>query len=210
MMNLFQMTTNAHGIERKREFLNDNFVCIGWPGIGDLTNISADELQNKLEQTYPYSEAEMSAALAAIHCFVHTMQDGDYVLIADGDWVHLGDLGDYFYYEVFDTPEDGKCHRRGVTWLKSLPRDTLNAGVQKWFAVSEPISQYKGPLPSARLDLWITAGTAPEANQLTEQGHIQVDEGTLAEALNILKQALRSEDAERRERAAIALLNYAK
>lgn len=144
MMKLFQMGSKPLGIERITTFLQDNYVSIGYPGIGDLENVSTEELRDRLIRTYRYSEPELTEHLQAIHLFVHTMQDGDYVLVSDGDWVHLGDLGDYFYNELFDTPDNGTCHRRGVTWLKSLPMTDLNAGVKEFLSDSGAAKQYGG------------------------------------------------------------------
>lgn len=70
-----------------------------------------------------------------------------------------------------------------------------------------PIVQYKGPKPSARLDLWITGVSA---NEQEMNSPLELDEETLSKALNILKDALICDDSERRERAAIAILQYAK
>ena len=206
-MNLFQMGSKPLGIERITAFLQDNYVSIGYPGIGDLENIGTEELRDRLIHTYQYSEAELTRHMQAIQMFVHTMQDGDYVLVVEEEWVHLGDLGDYFYNECFDNTDNGTCHRRGVTWLKSLPFMELNKGVQQFLRESGVIAQYKGPLPSARLDLWIMGSTASEQ---TEMNSVWVDEKTVAKALHILKEALVCDDVERRERAAIAILQYTK
>ncbi|MEK4350122.1 hypothetical protein [Paenibacillus sp. FSL R5-0475] len=206
-MNLFQMGSKPLGTERITAFLEDNYVSIGYPGIGDLENISKVDLRDRMIHTYQYSELELTEHIQAIQLFVHTMQDGDYVLVCDGDWVHLGDLGDYFYNELFDAPDIGTCHRRGVTWLKSLPITDLNAGIKEFLSDSGVVKQYKGPMPSARVDLWIT-GSSDSEQAVSNRMH--VDEETLSMALDILKEALVSENAERRERAAIAILQYAK
>lgn len=206
-MNLFRMGAKPLGIERITAFLQDNYVSIGYPGLGDLENISTEELRDRLIGTYHYSEPELTQHLQTINLFVNTMQDGDYILVPDGDWVHLGDLGDYFYNELFDSIDNGTCHRRGVTWLKSLPMTDLNAGVKEFLSDSGAAEQYKGSMPSARVDLWITNSSDSEQ----EMNHqVNVDEETLSMALGVLKEALVSEDAERRERAAIAILQYAK
>lgn len=206
-MNLFMIGSQPLGIERITAFLEDNYVSIGYPGIGDLENISIEELRDRLLSTYQYSELELTEHIQAIQLFVHTMQDGDYVLVCDGDWVHLGDLGDYFYNELFDTQDIGTCHRRGVTWLKSLPMNDLNAGVKEFLSDSGAAKQYKGPMPSARVDLWITGSSDSEQ---AVSNRVHVDEEILSMAIGILKEALVSADAERRERAAIAILQYAK
>jgi hypothetical protein len=47
-MNIFQMRTLPHGIERFQQFINEQFVCIGWPGLGDLSSASKDELRERI------------------------------------------------------------------------------------------------------------------------------------------------------------------
>lgn len=205
-MNLYRMESNPLGIERISAFLEDNYVSVGYPGIGDLENIGIDELKARLISAYHYEESELTDHLEAILVFVHTMQDGDYVLVRDGQYVHLGDLGDYFYNELFDTADIGTCHRRGVTWLKSLPMTDLNAEVQGLISSDGVVVQYKGSKPSARMDLWLTSPSV-ESN---ENDAKLVDDETISMALHILKEALVSEDADRRERAAIAILQFVK
>ncbi|MHA6530040.1 hypothetical protein [Paenibacillus sp. BAC0078] len=207
-MKLFQLKTQPLCIERIQEFLQDNYVCIGYTGIGDLDNVDREEIRRRLVQSGAVQGRELEANLESLELFVHSMQDGDYVLVADEQWAYLGDLGDYFYDEASDNAGDGRCHRRGVTWLKSVPIAELNHSVREWVAGEALVSQYTGPLPRANLDLWI-AGLTAEGNMNGDKAG-KVDDETLAEALAVLKSALYSEDIERRERAAIAILQYAK
>ncbi|OKP84790.1 hypothetical protein A3844_18580 [Paenibacillus helianthi] len=207
-MKLFQVKTEPLGVERVQEFLEDNYVCIGYTGVGDLEYAGKEEMRKRLILAGTGEGAELDAALDHLQIFVHDMQDGDYVLIADEEWAYLGDLGDYFYAGTFDSAEDGRCHRRGVTWLKSVPLAMLHHTLREWLTEAEVISQYTGTLPGARLDLWITESTTESLVSAKTAG--KVDDEMVAEALAVLKAALQSEDAERRERAAIAILQYAK
>ncbi|WP_410511703.1 hypothetical protein PaeBR_16740 [Paenibacillus sp. BR2-3] len=206
-MNLFQMKSNPLGIERIAEFLEDNFVSIGLPGIGDLEVIGEAQVRARLEQVYKSNEQELMEQLKAVHLFVHMMQDGDYVLVADQDFVHLGDLGDYFYHDPSDMPDNGMCHRRGVTWLTRIPRAEMNSEVQELLSQPQMITRFKYPIDRARLDSW--SSNLLKSAPITERS-VHVDDITIEEALQVLKEALRSGDTERRERAAIAILQYAK
>ncbi|WP_342565767.1 hypothetical protein NST84_11860 [Paenibacillus sp. FSL R7-0345] len=207
-MKLFQMKTSPQGVERIAEFLENNYVCIGYPGTGNLEEASPEEMLVRLLKSGAYQGQELEVAVAGLNLFVHEMQDGDYVLVADGEWVHLGDLGDYFYDDTYDKMEDGRCHRRGVTWLKSIPQSELNPAAAELLADESIISRYRGTLPAGRMELWIE-GTG-QANAAVDGKPARVDEVTVAKAISVLKEALHSEDTERRERAAIAILQYAK
>ncbi|KWX78650.1 hypothetical protein [Paenibacillus jilunlii] len=207
-MKLFRVKTGLPGVDRMKEFLEDNYVCIGYTGIGDLEHAGKKEIRTRLILAGTTAGAELEAAADSLDMFVNVMQDGDYVLIGDGEWAYLGDLGDYFYAEAFDSAEDGRCHRRGVTWLKTVPAPALNPLLSAWIGGEEPVLQYDGPLPEARLELWITDPSADGIHEGEKTG--TVDAETLSKALAVLKCALDSGDPDRRERAAIALLQYAK
>ncbi len=119
----------------------------------------------------------------------------------------LGDVGDYFYVESSDTGEDGTCHRRGVTWLRRIPRSELNDLVQGTLDAPGRLKLFAYPSQLAQLDRWL----APQLDNKPSDGDLpQVDRETIAEALAVLKAALRSDNPDRRERAAVAILRYAK
>lgn len=218
-MNLFQMKSHPHGIDRMKLFLEENFVCIGWPGIGNLEGVSKEELRRRLVLVYGDDPHELASRLGAIGLFVHAMQDGDYVLLADQDAVYVGDLGDYYYVDEYDNDQDAMCHRRGVTWLARIPRVELNAEVQELLRHRGTITRFQHPFAAAGLDRWIAAqqqapilpASPPKAQRTASPASAAsaVDAQTIGQALGILKEAMESSDPERRERAAAAVLLYA-
>ncbi|MEK3914606.1 hypothetical protein [Paenibacillus sp. FSL H7-0331] len=215
-MKLFQMKSNPHGMDRMALFLKDHFVCIGWPGIGDLDNISTSELERRLVLAYDMTDTDITDPLDEINCFVHMMQDGDYVLVAHEQEVYLGDIGDYYYVEQHDNNDEGMCHRRGVTWLHRIPRSELNKEVQSLLNHREAITPYELAMETAGLDRWlpnhlrVAAHTGAEPNILVQSvPKVIIDNDTLEQAMSVLKEALNSDDPVRRERAAIAILQYA-
>jgi predicted Mrr-cat superfamily restriction endonuclease len=206
-MNLFQLKANPQGIDRMAEFLKDNFVSIEWAGLGDLDNVSMDEIRDRLARVYKVLGQELEERLAEISSFVHAMQDGDYVLVANDESVHLGDLGDYYYVDSSDTEEDGRCHRRGVTWLKSLPRAELSGVLQAFLGHQGAITKFEHAVSVEQLEYWLSHSPIVSS---ARGDRINVSNETVEEALTILKLAMLSDDIERRERAAIAILRYAK
>lgn len=207
-MRLYGVNLEQLGSGLLKSFLEDNYICAGYPGLGDMEKAGREEIGNKL-QAAGYQGRELEEARASLDTFVNAMQDGDYVLIADEEWVYLGDLGDYFYDDRHDGAEDGTAHRRGVTWLKSIPRNAVNPSVKELLASDRRVTAYPGLLPAARIELWLSEDSAGRGTAAAAST-ILVDEATVAEALAVLKAALHSGDAERQERAAVAILQYAK
>lgn len=207
-MNLYGVNLEQLGSGLLKPFLEDNYICAGYPGLGDLEHTDREEIGNKLLAA-GYQGQALEEAKASLDAFVNAMQDGDYVLIADEEWVYLGDLGDYFYDDLHDGAEDGTAHRRGVTWLKSIPRDAVNPSVKELLAAERRVTAYPGVLPAARIELWLGDDSAGSGT-VAATSAVQVDEATVAAALAVLKAALHSADAERQERAAVAILQYAK
>ncbi|BCG59792.1 hypothetical protein [Paenibacillus sp. URB8-2] len=207
-MKLYRMSSRPHGTERLASFLEDCFVSIGWPGIGNLEHTDREELRERFAAVYGSKLLDPDEAAAGIELFVHNMRDGDYMLLtAPGDeYVYLGDLGDYFYDEQFDNEIEGLCHRRGVTWLSRIPQADLDTPLKSWLGGGAGVSVYHLPAVQAGLDRWLNPQPEP---QISPAERVKVDTKTIEEALEILKSALRSEDPERRERAAAAILGYA-
>lgn len=206
-MNLFQMKPVHAGKYRMVNYLEDCYVCAGPSGIGDLEHLGQAELIARLAQLYGAEDAELDMAVAELDCFVHGMQDGDYILIADGDAVHLGDLGDYYYVDRYDNEEDGSCHRRGVTWLKGYERADLKEELLLFLDEPLTVSRFGQAVSKTQLESMLVRKTSLDGAE--NEGHPVVPSHLIGEAFSILEAAMRSNDTDRRERAAIAILQYA-
>ncbi|MBN9519476.1 AAA family ATPase [bacterium] len=94
-------------------------VAVGWPAVGDLSDVEAtkesrERVQQRLTSNYPNTPQATGRAVTQIVNFVATMEEGDYVLPSDGGTViGVGRVtGPYTYDPASDFP-----HRRPVTWL---------------------------------------------------------------------------------------------
>ncbi|MBC9786271.1 hypothetical protein H1S01_17575 [Heliobacterium chlorum] len=111
-----------------KEFQKQNIVAIGWPGIGDLTNLSQEDIRQKLgNPPYNYSSLELGNTYAIIDIFVNQMSIGDYVLVPHGHSIYFAKIeSEYLFNKDEDNEDDGYPHQRKVTWLSErIPRSTL-------------------------------------------------------------------------------------
>lgn len=206
-MNLYHIQSTVHGINRVASFLEDNYIGIAWSGTGDLEQTPPELWKEQLVQHYSLDEAELASTHATLHMFANLMQDGDYVLISDDEWTYVGDIGDYYYDDSAGTENDLICHRRGVTWLGRIPLAELNDKVQALQNDSAILAKFEYPISQAQLDRGLAVSITAEATNSLSTG---VDEATIQTALQVLREALHSEEEELRIRAATAILQYAK
>lgn len=122
-----------HGISRIDLFRSDNFVAIGWPGIGDLTGKSREELKRILSQEpYKLSGLALGNAYATVDIFVNQMDIGDYILVPDGDDIYFGQIvSDYHFEPNADSDDLGYSHQRRVEWSTNTSRKNLSMDLRK-------------------------------------------------------------------------------
>ncbi|AZN39048.1 hypothetical protein [Paenibacillus albus] len=173
-MHLFRMKVQAEGKHQLSEYLENHYIRLG---------------------------REQQPAMHMI--FAHVIQDGDYILVGDGERTYLGDLGDYYYVEECDTEEEDSGHRRGVTWLQHVEVNNVHPELMTFLEQDGELGQFHRPLSREQLDQLLVKPAAAAA------AGSWVDAETISEAVAILREAMQSGDSERRERAAIALLQAA-
>ncbi|WP_180230902.1 restriction endonuclease [Bacillus toyonensis] len=138
MKNAWIVRPFPHGINRMKEFLTkyeqqtagNGIVAIGWPGIGNLSSISKrEEVKTAVEGKHLYSAKALGQKVGVIYRFVCEINIGDYVLVPDGGFVHIGRIAsDYKYDSSVDNDHEGYPHQRCVEWLydkRAIPRKVL-------------------------------------------------------------------------------------
>ncbi|MFC6231337.1 hypothetical protein ACFQI7_26315 [Paenibacillus allorhizosphaerae] len=56
------------------ELLFEGFVCISWACIGNLADVSKEEVKVRLESYYKYEAQQFGNRLGSVSAFVHTKQ----------------------------------------------------------------------------------------------------------------------------------------
>lgn len=198
-MNLFQLKSKPHGVERLPLFLEENFIAIGWPGIGDLSNVDAEEIEILLAKTYvDYKGQTLAYHKGMVNAFINTMQPHDIVMIVEGDYVHIGQVGDYFYDKLYDNDLDGMCHRRPVVWLATVEKNQLNEKVREHLKNRATITKFKYPFALAEIEPYLI-GNAESSSNISTKGEYY------KKAWDVLVNALNSEDEHIRVLAASAI-----
>ena len=137
-----------HGINRMSQFLDESFIAIGWPGIGDLYSCHKSIIYEKVFALYisDYGDQFCRDSSNTIWKFREEMQIGDIVLVVpfkeDSLEIAVGKIDSSYFFEPqydetassTDTGYNGFSHRRKVIWLeKRLPRSLLPEPVKKAF-----------------------------------------------------------------------------
>ncbi|WP_146127294.1 hypothetical protein [Clostridium vincentii] len=194
------MKTKPHGIERARQFIDEKFVCIGWPGIGNLEQTSKDEIRDKLEQSYGYTGHKLGNALGQVNTFINTMKAGDVVLITEKNWVYIGTVGSYKYDQQYDNEQDAMCHRRNVEWTDRVLITNLESSIQRLISNRNTICQYPEAIEESGLDKIFV-----KQPSLNKENSAKLD-SLFQDALVVLEEELKSTDPDRRLKAAAELI----
>jgi len=128
VVTLWMVRAGQHG-EGENDALNARVVGIGWPEVGNLTELrSAPDIRSHLNATYPDAKPSTLANWAGqIAAFRLRIKVGDLVALPlkSAPAVAFGRItGDYKYV---DGAVDALRHQRSVEWITDgLPRDIID------------------------------------------------------------------------------------
>ncbi|WP_053451793.1 hypothetical protein [Exiguobacterium sp. BMC-KP] len=215
MTQVFQLKNKPHGIDRGKLFLEEGFVCIGWPGIGNLETADKKDIRRGLERKYQYEGQRLGAYTGVVNMFVNVVEPGDVILVPDGSIVHVGIAGPYRYAKEYDHKDIGMCHRRPVEWKATVAKSSLDQKVVDLVKNRGTMTRFSGTYEETGLDVVIDEeGHTPfaiiEGTRDVSGGHGFFDPETIDAAKDVLIDALRSDDSDRRIQAAIAILRLSK
>ncbi|MDQ6468844.1 hypothetical protein RCC94_15200 [Exiguobacterium acetylicum] len=215
MTQVFQLKNKPHGIDRGKLFLEEGFVCIGWPRIGNLEKADKEKIRQKLEERYHYEGQRLGAYTGVVNMFVNVVEPGDVILVPDGSIVHVGIAGQYRYAKEYDDRDIGMCHRRSVEWKATVAKSSLDQKVVDLVKNRGTMTKFSGKYEETGLDAVIDEeGNTPfaiiEGTRDVRGGHGFFDPETIDAAKDVLIDALRSDDSDRRMQAAVAILRLSK
>ncbi|MEC1524469.1 hypothetical protein P9D43_20920 [Neobacillus niacini] len=205
-MKIFMLRSKPNNTERIDVFLRDNVVTIGWQETGDLTNATKEDIREALKSN-GYEGQSLLTNLGLVNAFVRTMQEGDLVLIRQGNIVHIGEVGPYRWAKEYEDMKMSHAHSV-KRWFTPVAFNQLNASMQSLLKNIRTIAQYHGTIEEADLLKFISDNPEEKPNT-----HIPAKdkENLLANTLEILKDlANNATDEKVRLEAARELLNHLK
>lgn len=108
--------------------IDQGFVAIGWPDIGDPRGfaVSRKPFKAALRKAHPgESEGKIPVWAGQLYRFVHEMKSGD-VIIYPSKQDRMVNIGRFTDALTFDHGTSAEFpNRRGATWLAHVPRDTF-------------------------------------------------------------------------------------
>ncbi|HLA83230.1 MAG TPA: endonuclease NucS domain-containing protein [Thermoguttaceae bacterium] len=111
--------------------LTNNLISIGWKQLGDVSNMSREELSEAVASTYPDKPPQTKGLYAnMIWAFYHEINPGDIIVARRGrkTLTAVGKVNGPAYYTPGKCPDHGHPHFMEVLW-QSQPRDKDYHGI---------------------------------------------------------------------------------
>lgn len=205
---LWLVRVNPEGNNRLKEFLQESIVAIGWPNIPDMTNLTKGDIRIALIQGTSYTGKDANLKVGLINHFVNNMNKGDWCLVPDSENIeniYIAEIvGDYHYEK--ENKKDGYPHQRKIKWLNN--REPLN----RYELPEEIQTSLRTQLTVADLSNHVELLVDYiEGNHFIYGYDLEKEfQALVPKSLQILKNALESDDPKRRLEASIAVLNLVK
>lgn len=126
---VYEIRAFPNGIDRYSKFTSEGFVAIGWPNIGDVTNMSLSDIKSKINYWYPGYQSATVTKIANFFIRLKTMRKGDILLIpyisGDGPTLTIATVaGEYAYHEQFAS--EHLAHQVNIKVVDVLSREDIS------------------------------------------------------------------------------------
>lgn len=156
-------------IKRENNALSDEdpHICIGWSGLGDLSDVdSREELSALYDGKYEKNSRGKGQDVGQIWRFLHDMNVGDYVIFAEHSVFHIGRIASDYYYDDSENPNQSSDYTniRKVRWLKkNISRNELSDNMHHSLKTAMSVwtlNDYKSAVVDLLRGTYVKDGTA--------------------------------------------------
>lgn len=175
------------------ELVENGFVSIGWPGVGDLELLgdNKDALKERIAEVFPDAKpGAIPVWVGVLRRFAFEMQEGDHVLYPHkpDSTINIGRIsGPYTFHEGERHP-----HRRSVQWLHTdIPRTRFSQAARNEIGSAVTMFKIKTNVDEFRA---VLSGVPPEPSTGA------VGDDSIDEAVEQAAQAITAERIEQHTR----------
>ncbi len=168
-----------HNDRPELDLVGNGFVGIGWPEMGDLTDIGPDkdELKKRVAEAYPDAKPGAIPVWAGVFLrFRFEMEPGDLVIYPykPDSTLNFGRIkGDYYY----DASAALHRNRRKVDWLKTgIPRAEFSKGAR--YEVGSAVTLFRVKNHDQEFIDFIEGDAGPASSPAESPGAVSADEAT--------------------------------
>ncbi len=196
---LWLVRTNPENTNRLKEFLEEGIIAIGWSNLLDLTSMPKSEIFAELSRNN-YSCSNVK--LGVINHFVNNMQVDDLCIIPYGNKIYIAKVTSPYYYDATKV-EDGYPHQRKVEFInkdKPISRASLPDAVRKSLGAQNYVAHLGHRIDEFKAFL---SETEPDDENINLQEKLRK---LLPKAIDNIKNAIDSDDVQRRFNASVEVL----
>lgn len=118
---VFRLRAFPNRKDRYQDFISNNFIAIGWPLIGDITNDSREEISAKLNEHYgkDFKTKQVLGLTTGFFIRLQSMEIGDLVLIPYQDSITIAEVTRPYYFNK-ELVSEHMAHSVGIKVLKDI------------------------------------------------------------------------------------------
>jgi len=196
---LWLVRTNPENTNRLKEFLENDIIAIGWSNLLDLTNMPKSEIFTELSRkNYSCSNVK----LGVINHFVNNIKVDDLCIIPYGEKIYIAKVTSPYYYDATKV-EDGYPHQRKVEFInkdKPISRASLPESIRKSLGAQNYVAHLRHRIEEFKAFL---AEAEPGSGNINLQEKLKK---LLPQAIDNIKNAMDSDDVQRRFNASVEVL----
>lgn len=158
----FRVRAFPNHVDKFSEFIEEGFIAIGWPKIGDITNNSKEKITQKLSVHYPELEDKALSLTTGFFVRLLAMKKDDIILIPyNNEIIVIAKVIDRYIYNC-DFTQEHTAHRVSIEVLKEFEVADLPLNLKKSInTISTVISldKYKNEIDLLLSDKYMTIET---------------------------------------------------
>ncbi len=129
--NYYRVRAFPNHIDRFSDFIENNYIAIGWPAIGDITTNSKQDISDKLAKYYPNLNKQALGLTTGFFTRLLSMKPKDIILIPyNNEIVVIAEVtAPYSYNSEFEGSHT--AHRVSIKQIKTLSVKELPSNLKK-------------------------------------------------------------------------------